>query len=63
MLSPIVVPKELLITVASTKDTSGHSAYRPKGCSTSEVGLEWLRNFNAETTPLAALSTKFQATT
>ena len=27
-----------------TKDTPGHFAYSPKGYSTSEIGLEWLRN-------------------
>ena len=33
------------------KGTLGHFTYSPKGYSTSEIGLEWLRKFNAETTP------------
>ena len=37
-----------------TKDTPGHFAYSPKGYSTSEIGLEWLRKFNAETAPTHA---------
>ena len=34
-----------------TKHTLGHLAYSPKGYSTSEIGLEWLQRFDAETTP------------
>ena len=33
------------------KNTPGHFAYSTKGYSTSEIGLEWLRNFNAKATP------------
>ena len=42
-----------------TEDTPGHFAYSPKGYSTSEIGLEWLRNFNAETHQPLLLSTDF----
>ena len=34
-----------------TKCAPGYFTYSPKGYSTSEIGLEWLRKFNAETTP------------
>ena len=41
-----------------TKDTPDHFSNSPKGYSTSEIGLEWLQKFNAETTPTP--STEYQ---
>ena len=39
-----------------TKGAPGYFTYSPKGYSTSEIGLEWLRNFSAGTTPTPSAS-------